>query len=123
MVGVIMGDIKKGNEKAKRDAEAERQCRYASDTSFVQSNASTGRQSGVIGGFEAFGAPAMAISEGRFREANSGTRQHTIEPQYQPPSPPTPPTPPPPPPPKPGDNIRMPYGDVLKSDAAWNIFK
>ena len=33
MVGVIMTDIKKGNEKAKRDAEAERAFRYASDTS------------------------------------------------------------------------------------------
>ena len=84
MMGVIMGDIKKGNEKAKRDAEAERAFRYASDTSFVQASASTGRQSGVIGGFEAFGAAAMAISEGRFRVDNSGTQQHTIEPQYRP---------------------------------------
>ena len=80
-----------------------------------------GRQSGVIGSFEAFGAAAMAISEGRLREYNSGTQQHRIEPQYQPPSPPPPP--PPPSPPKSGDNIRMPYGDVLKSDAAWNLFK
>ena len=116
MMGVIMTDIKKGNEKAKHDAEAKRVFRYASDTSFVQSSASIGRQSGVIGGFEAFGAAAMAISEGRLCEYNSGTQQHTIEPQYQPP-------PPPPPPPKSGDNIRMPYGDVLKSDAAWNLFK
>ena len=74
----------------------------------------------MIGGFEAFDAAAMAISEGRFREDSSGTQQHTIEPQYRPPSPPTPP---PLQPPKPGDNIRMPYGDVLKSDAAWSIFK
>ena len=56
--------------------------RYASDTSFVQSNASTGRQSGVIGGFDAFGAAAIAISEERFCQDNSGTRQHIIEPQY-----------------------------------------
>ena len=118
MMGVIMTDIKKGNEKAKRDAEAERAFRYASDTSFVLSSASTGRQSGVIGGFEAFGAVAMAISEGSFREDNSGTRQPERERPYRPPPPP-----PPPPPPKRGDNIRMPYGDVLKSDAAWNIFK
>ena len=116
MMGVIMTDIKKGYEKAKRDAEAERAFRYASDTSFVLSSASTGRQSGVIGGFEAFGAVAMAISEGSFREDNSGTRQPERECPYPPP-------PPPPPPPKRGDNIRMPYGDVLKSDAAWNIFK
>ena len=47
--------------------------RYASDTSFVQLNASKGRQFGVIGGFEAFGAAAMAISEGRFCEDDSGT--------------------------------------------------
>ena len=118
MMGVIMTDIKKGNEKAKRDAEAERAFRYASDTSFVLSSASTGRQSGLIGGFEAFGAVAMAISEGSFHEDNSGTREPERECPYQPPSPP----PPPPPPPKRGDNIRMPYGDVLKSDAAWNIF-
>ena len=117
MIGVIMTDIKKGNEKAKHDAEAERVFRYASDTSFVQSSASTGRQSGVIGGFEAFGAAAMAISKGSFREDNSGTRQPERERPYRPPPPP------PPPPPKRGDNIRMPYGDVLKSDAAWNIFK
>ena len=125
MMGVIMTDIKKGNEKAKRDAEAKRAFRYASDTSFVLSSASTGRQSGVIGGFEAFGAVAMAISEGSFREDNSGTREPERERPYRPPSPPPspPPPPPPPPPPKRGDNIRMPYGDVLKSDAAWNIFK
>ena len=73
MMGVIMADIEKGNEKAKRDAEAKRECRYASDTSFVQSNASTGRQSGVIGGFVASGAAAMAISEGRFCRDDSGT--------------------------------------------------
>ena len=115
MIGVIMTDIKKGNEKAKRDAEAERAFRYASDTSFVQSSASMGRQSGVIGGYEAFGAAAMSISKGNFREDNSGTRQPERERPYRPP--------PPPPPPKRGDNIRMPYGDVLKSDAAWNIFK
>ena len=72
MMGVIMADIEKGNEKAKHDAEASRECRYVSDTSFVQSNASTGRQSGVIGGFAAFGASAMAISEGRFCKDNSG---------------------------------------------------
>ena len=114
MMGVIMTDIKKGNEKAKHDAEAERAFRYASDTSFVLSSASTGRQSGVIGGFEAFGAVAMAIFEGSFREDNSGTRQPERERPYRPP---------PPPPPKQGGNIRMPYGDVLKSDAAWNIFK
>ena len=48
MIGVIMMDIEKGNEKAKHDAEAERECRHASDTSFVQSNASKGRQFGVI---------------------------------------------------------------------------
>ena len=113
-MGVIMTDIKKGNEKAKRDTEAERALRYASDTSFVLLRASTGRQSGVIGGFEAFGAVAMAISEGSFCEDNSGTRQPERERPYRPP---------PPPPPKRGDNIRMPYGDVLKSDAAWNIFK
>ena len=59
----------------------------------------------------------MAISEGSFLEDNSGTREPERERPYQPPSPP------PPPPPKRGDNIRMPYGDVLKSDAAWNIFK
>ena len=112
MMVLIMTDIKKGNEKAKRDAEAERAFRYASDTSFVLSSASTGRQSGVIGGFEAFGAVSMAISEGSFREDNSGTRQPERERPYRPP-----------PPPKRGDNIRMPYGDVLKSDAAWNIFK
>ena len=128
MMGVIMTDIKKGNEKAKRDAEAERAFRYASDTSFVLSSASTGRQSGVIGGFEAFGAVAMAISEGSFREDNSGTREPERECPYRPPSPPPSPPPPPPPPPPPlppkrGDNIRMPYGDVLKSDAAWNIFQ
>ena len=118
MMCVIMTDIKKGNEKAKRDAEAERAFRYASDTSFVLSSASMGRQSGVIGGFEAFGAVAMAISEGSFREDNSGTREPERERPYRPPSPP-----PPPPPPKRGDNIKMPYEDVLKSDAAWNIFK
>ena len=84
MMGVIMRDIEKGNEKAKCDAEAERAFRYASDTSFVQSNASMGRQSGVIGGFEAFGAAAIAISEGRFREDNSGTRQPEMEPLYRP---------------------------------------
>ena len=126
MMGVIMTDIKKGNEKAKRDAEAERAFRYASDTSFVLSSASMGRQSGVIGGFEAFGAVAMAISEGSFREDNSGTREPEREGPYRPPSPPPSPPPPPPPPPLPpkrGDNIRMPYGDVLKSDAAWNIFQ
>ena len=117
-MGVIMTDIKKGNEKAKHDAEAKRVFRYASDTSFVLSSASTGRQSGVIGGFEAFGAVAMAILEGSFREDNSGTRQPERERPYRPPPPP-----PPPPPPKRRDNIRMPYGDVLKSDAAWNIFK
>ena len=117
MMGVIMVDIEKGNEKAKRDAEAKRQHRYASDTTFIQANASKGRQSGVIGGFAAFGAAAMAISEGRFCQDNSGTQQDIIEPKYRPP------TPPPPPPPPPEDNIRMPYGDVLKSDAAWNIFK
>ena len=113
MRGVIMTDIKKGNEKAKCDAEAERAFRYASDTSFVQLSASTGRQSGVIGGFEALGAVAMAIFKGSFREDNSGTREPERECPYRPP----------PPPPKQGDNIRMPYGDVLKSDAAWNIFK
>ena len=106
MMGVIMRDIEKGNEKAKRDVEAKRAFRYASDTSFVQSNASMGRQSGVIGGFEAFGAAAIAISKGRFREDNSGTRQPEKEPLYQPQYRPPPP---PPPPPKPGDNIRMPY--------------
>ena len=84
MMGVIMRDIEKGNEKAKHDAEAERAFRYASDTSFVQLNASKGRQSGVIGGFEAFGAAAMAISEGRFCQDNSGSRQHIIKPQYRP---------------------------------------
>ena len=89
-MGVIMADIKKGNEKAKRDAEAKRECRYASDTSFVQSSASTGRQSGVIGGF---GAAAMAISEGRFCKDDSRTQQPDVEPLYRPP-------PPPPPPPK-----------------------
>ena len=122
-MGVIMTDIKKSNEKAKHDAEAETAFRYASDTFFVQSSASTGRQSGVIGGFEAFGTAARAISEGGFHADNSGTQQHTMEPlyrpQYRPPSPP----PPPPSPPKSGNNIRMPYGDVLKSDAAWNLFK
>ena len=41
MMGVIMTDIKKGNEKAKRDAEAERAFRYASDTSFVKEYASS----------------------------------------------------------------------------------
>ena len=125
-MGVIMTDIKKSNEKAKRDAEAERAFRYASDTFFVQLSASTGRQSGVIGGFEAFGAAAMAISKGRLRADNSGTQQHTMEPLYRPqyrsPSPPPPP-PPSPSPPKSGNNIRIPYGDVLKSDAAWNLFK
>ena len=118
MMGVIMVDIEKGNEKTKPDAEAKRDHRHASDTSFVQSNASKGRQSGVIGGFEAFGAAAMAISKGRFCEDNSGTRQRIIEPRIGPPSGTLPP-----PPPKPEDNIRMPYGDVLKSDAAWSIFK
>ena len=68
-----MGDIEKGNEKAKCNAEAERAFRYASDTSFVQSNVSMGGQSGMIGGFEAFGAAAMVISEERFPEDNSGT--------------------------------------------------
>ena len=38
----------------------------------------------VIGGFEAFGAAAIAISEGRFREDNSGTRQPEKEPLYRP---------------------------------------
>ena len=124
MMGVIMTDIKKSNEKAKRDAEAERAFRHASDTFFVQSSASTGRQSGVIGGFEAFGAAARAISEGGLRADNSGTQQHTMEPLYRPQyRPPSPPPPPPPSPPKSGTNIRMPYGDVLKSDAAWNLFK
>ena len=84
MMGVILTDTKKGNEKAKRDAEAEQAFRYASDTFFVQSSASTGRQSGVIGGFEAFGAAAMAISEGRLHDYNSGTQQHTMEPLYRP---------------------------------------
>ena len=84
MMGVIMVDIEKGNEKAKCDAEAKRECRYASDTSFVQSNASKGRQSGVIGGFAAFGAAAMAISKGRFCEDNSGTQQCIIKPRFQP---------------------------------------
>ena len=75
----------------------------------------TGRQSGVIGGFEAFGAVAMAISEGSFREDNSGTRQPERERPYRPP---------PPPPPKRGDNIRMPYGDVFKNQMLLgNIFK
>ena len=73
MMGVIMGDIEKGNEKAKHDAEAEREHRYASDTSFVQSNASMGRQSGVIGSFVAFWAAAMAISKGRICEDKGGT--------------------------------------------------
>ena len=82
MMGVVMADIEKGNEKAKRDAEAERECRYASDTSFVQSNASMGRQSGVIGGFAAFGAAAMAISKGRFCKDDSGMRQPEMEPLY-----------------------------------------
>ena len=73
MMGVIMADIEKGNEKAKHDAEAKRECRYASDTSFVQWHASKGRQSGVIGGFATFGAAAMAISKGRFCKDDSGT--------------------------------------------------
>ena len=84
MMGVIMTDIKKSNEKAKGDAEAERAFRHASDTFFVQSSASTGRQSGVIGGFEAIGAAARAISEGGLRADNSGTQQHTMEPLYRP---------------------------------------
>ena len=54
--------------------------------------------------------------EGRFCEDDSVTRQRIIEPQIGPPSGTLPP-------PKPEDNIRMPYGDVLKSDAAWSIFK
>ena len=78
-MGVIMADIEKGNEKAKCDAEAKREHRYASDTSFVQSNASTGRQSGVIGDFV---AAAMAISEGRFCKDDSGMQQHEMEPLY-----------------------------------------
>ena len=81
-MGVIMVDIGKGNEKAKRNAEAKREHRYASDTSFVQSNASRGRQSGVIGGFVAFGAAAMAISKGRFCKDDSGTQQPEMEPLY-----------------------------------------
>ena len=129
MMGVIMGDIEKGNEKAKHDAEAERECRYASDTSFVQWNASKGRQSSVIGGFEAFGAAAMAISERTICEDDSGTQQGTTKPRnwepcFEAPPGPSPPPPPPPQLPKPeNDNIRMPYGDVLKSDTAWSIFK
>ena len=45
MAGVIMQDIVKGNEKAERDAEAERDRKYAADTMFVQSNVGRGRQS------------------------------------------------------------------------------
>ena len=82
---VIMADIEKGNEKAKHDAEAKRECRYASDTSFVQSSASMGRQSDVIGGFVAFGAAAMAIFEGRFCKDDSGMQQPNVEPLYRPP--------------------------------------
>ena len=82
MMGIIMVDIEKGNEKAKQDAEAETEHRYASDTSFVQSNPSRGRQSGVIGGFVAFGAAAMAISKGRFCKDDSGMGQPKMEPLY-----------------------------------------
>ena len=130
MAGVIMNDIEKSNEKARRDAEAERECRYAADTMFVQSNAGKSRDSSSsdeIGSFTDHAAHIEELTGEVNREGGPGR----LTTNYRPPPPNSGPSfetlPGPSQPrqlPKPEDgNIRMPYGDVLKSDTSWSLFK
>ena len=130
MAGVIMNDIEKSNEKAKRDEEAERESRYAADTMFVQWNVGTSRDSSSsdeIGSFTDFAAHIEELPREVDREGGPGR----LTTNYRPPPPNSGPSyetrPGPSQPrqlPKPEDgNIRMPYGDVLKSDTSWSLFK
>ena len=132
MAGVIMNDIEKSNEKAKRDAEAERECRYAADTMFVQWNAGKSRDSSSSDEIGDFSFEDMAAHiEELTAEVNREGGPGRLTTNYRPPPPNNGPSfetqPGPSQPrqlPKPEDgNIRMPYGDVLKSDTSWSLFK
>ena len=122
-----MNDIVKSNEKAQRDAEAERERKYAVDTMFVQLNAGRGRQCSEedeIGSFEDHAAHIEELTKEVNREGGPGrlttNYRQAHGPSFEAPSGPSPPRQLPKPE---DDNIRMPYGDVLKSDTAWSLFK
>jgi hypothetical protein len=103
MMGVLLQGVKEANEKSKLDAEAEREHRYASDTHFVHCNAPRESQSSATVSSELFGELFGAAAMDPPPSGN-----------------------PPPTPPRPTaeeDTIRMPYGYVLPSDAAWSSFK
>ena len=125
MAGVIMKDIEKSNEKTKHDAEAERECRYARDTMFVQWNAGRGRESSSTDEIGSFADFAAHITKQVNREGGPGRLTTNYRPPNSGPSFETQPGPSPPRQlPKPeDDSIRMPNGDVLKSDTAWSLFK